>query len=223
MTRIADTLGGIIAWLRTMRGTAGYTGPVSHWWESSLLFSGTMIDWRYEGIICGFVNLFHSTNDEAYLTHAIEAAEDVVRSQLPSGRYLNSSFQFGAVDGGTPHEAAVDVGLLELARLLKAQRKPEWTRYFDVARRNIEGYLVGDLWKGHGFVDQDWNDTLVPNKNATAMRAMMLYGELAGKDVSRYLIPAASVVLESQVRGTERSGGTVHSGTGHQQLAISIV
>ena len=122
------------AWLETMRGPGGYTGPVSHWWESCWLYTGPMIDWRYEGIICGYVELFRKGGDERWLDRAVRAGEDAVAAQTPDGHFGNSSFQHGAQPGGTPHEAAVDVALLELARVLREHGRSGWERLRSTAR-----------------------------------------------------------------------------------------
>lgn len=209
-------------WFETMKASAGYTGPIPHWWESCLIYCGPMIDWRYEGILGGYVGLWSSTDDERWLARARDAADAVLRAQLPSGSYRNSSFQLGAIEGGTPHEAAVDVGLLELATALRGSGADS-TRYILAAERNIQAFLIGRLWDGEGFRDQPaGNDTHVPNKNATTLEALILYEALTGLDMSEYIEAAIRVVLSNQVSSGRRSGGTIHRGTGPLQLAFGI-
>jgi hypothetical protein len=205
----------------------GFTGPIAHWWESSFLYCGPMIDWRYEGIIAGYVTLFGATGDRYWLERAVSAAESVVEGQLPTSSFRNSSFQYGPIEGGTPHEAAVDVGLLELARSLRGggirADGPDWSRYFGAAERNIQAFLIGALWGGRGFRDQPiGNDALVPNKNATALEALLLYEELSGRDMSPYIEGALRVVLAAQIHEGPRAGATIHTGTGAHSLAIGI-
>jgi hypothetical protein len=220
--RVGPAVLKLDAWLQTMLSPSGFMGPISHWWESCLIYCGPMIDWRYEGIISAYVTLFEETGRQLWLERAKEAAEHVVAAQLPSGNFRNSSFQHGAIEGGTPHEAAVDVGLLELARLLHRLDDESWLRYFRAAERNIDGYLTGPLWSERGFREQPWDATLVPNKNATPMEALLLYEELSGRDMRQYVEPALQVILSNQEHSGVRKGGTVHRGTGKHQLAISI-
>ncbi len=221
-TAVADAIGRADAWFESMKASGGYTGPIPHWWESCLLYCGPMIDWRYEGILSGYVTLWGSTNDARWLERARDAAEDVVAAQLPSGSYRNSSFQLGAIEGGTPHEAAVDVGLLEFATALRRTGDDD-EKYQRAAERNIDAFLIGRLWDGRGFRDQpSGNDTLVPNKNATAMEALILHEALVGRDMSEFIDAALRVVLTAQVRSGRRVGGTVHRGTGTLQLAFAI-
>lgn len=205
-----------------MRNERGYCGPVSHWWESNLLYCGPMIDWRYEGIISGYVTLFSKTHQLAWLEKATRAADDALQAQLPNGSFLNSSFQLGPFPGGTPHEAAVDVGLLELAKTLSQLGDRRASGYFQAAERNIRRYLLGTLWNGQGFMDQPWNPVLVANKNATTIEALLLYEELGGGSMQEFLLRAAQVVLQAQVKAGPRVGATIHRGTGNHRLAISI-
>ena len=220
--RITPAVHKLDAWLQTMRGSGGFAGPISHWWESSWLYCGPMIDWRYEGILTGYVRLFEATGREVWLERAQQAADDVVAAQLPSGCYRNSSFQYGAIEGGTPHEAGINVGLLELARALRRRNDPAWSRYAETAERNLRSYWLGPLWSGQGFKEQPWDNTLVPNKNATATEALLLYEELSGYSMLDYTRPAVQVVLNAQERSGPRAGATVHTGTGRHRLTIGI-
>jgi len=205
-----------------MRDVGGYTGPISHWWESSLVYCGPMADWRYEGIICGYINLYRSTGQTIWLERAREACDDLVAAQLPSGKFRNSSFQQGPMEGGTPHEAAVDLGLLELAQLLHENGDNTWLTYFETANRNIQRFLLGELWDGKGFRDQPWNQILVPNKNATIGEALILFEQLSGRDMSTYLEGIADVIVSAQELGGPRSGATIHIGTGRHRLSIGL-
>src|SRR5438034_3584893 len=107
------------AWFETMRGPGGYGGPVAHWWQQSLLYTGAGLDWRYEGMIAGYLRLWERTGDERWLRKARRAGDDLVDGQLASGHYAASAFELNPATAGTPHEAACDVALLLLARALR--------------------------------------------------------------------------------------------------------
>lgn len=227
MAEINDITNAIVmldGWFETMRGPLGYGGPVTHWWESNLLYCGPKFDWRYEGVIIGYLNLFDRTSDLFWLGRAIRAADDVCRAQMPSGNFFNSSFQQGPIEGGTPHEAAVDVALLELALRLKALDDARWHTYQQTAWRNLSAFHIEQLWNGHAFRDQPWNETYVPNKNATTMEALLLQQLLTGEDLEKYIASVADFILGAQVTDPSRPylGGTVHLGTGRHQLVIGI-
>ncbi|NDJ59491.1 MAG: hypothetical protein GYB67_00110, partial [Chloroflexi bacterium] len=93
---IATATARLAAWFATMRtptaqdGAQGYTGPVAHWWQNTLQFTGVGLDWRYEGLIHAYLNLYRATADPQWLTCARRAGDDVVRGQLPNGHFRNS-------------------------------------------------------------------------------------------------------------------------------------
>ena len=89
--QIGLALARLDAWFDTMRGTDGYTGPVSHWWQNSLLYTGIGLDWRYEGIIHGYLTLHERTGNRHWLEKAQRAGDDVVAGQLSSGHLAGSA------------------------------------------------------------------------------------------------------------------------------------
>jgi hypothetical protein len=209
-------------WLDTMRHPLGYSGPISHWWESQFLYTGPQVDWRYEGIIDGYCELFLRTNQQIFLDKAIQAANDVLYQVMPDGRFQRSSFQFGPMPGGTPHEAAVDIGLLGLAKLLKIRGDERFGLYLDVARLNLQAYWMGALWNGQGFQDQPYHNVLVANKHGTLLEALVRLQAL-GVEVSRdYMEACVRVIKACQVRRGPQAGGTVHAGIGPSRLAIPL-
>jgi hypothetical protein len=221
--KIVDAVGRLDGWLESMRSAWGYAGPIVHWWESCLIYCGPMLDWRYEGILSGYVRLYEATGQLLWLERARTAAHDIVRGQLPDGSYRNSSFQFGAMERGTPHEAAVDVGLLLLARMLRTVGDPSFGHYVEVAERNLDEYHLKRLWNGSSFRDQTWSETVVANKNATTIEALLLLEELTGRDLSSFILSAAELILKAQVRTPgPRFGGTVHLGTDADALVIGF-
>src|SRR5690242_5859072 len=44
-TAIDRAVAGLDAWLESMRGPGGYGGPVVHWWQQSLIYTGAGLDW----------------------------------------------------------------------------------------------------------------------------------------------------------------------------------
>jgi hypothetical protein len=63
---IGRAVASLDAWFETMRGPDGYGGPVAHWWQDCLHFTGAGLDWRYEGIIAGYLNLFERTGQTVW-------------------------------------------------------------------------------------------------------------------------------------------------------------
>ncbi len=192
------------AWLETMRGPDGYGGPVVHWWQDNLLYTGPGLDWRYEGMILGYLKLYRNTGDERWLGKARRAGEDLLRGQLPSGNFRHSCFEANPGTGGTPHEAACDVALLRLAHVLREHGDPWWETLAEAARRNLWGYILPVLWdeEARRFRNLPADPTFVPNKAATIAEALLAWADLTGdRDVvNRYVLPSLDAIVAAQVR-----------------------
>ncbi|MGC8786377.1 MAG: hypothetical protein ACP5Q1_03010 [Anaerolineae bacterium] len=192
------------AWLETMRSPEGYCGPVAHWWQNCLQFTGTGLDWRYEGIIIGYLNLYRKTGEEDWLAKARRAGDDLVQGQLPTGNFHNSSFELNPYSGGTPHEAACDLALLHLAETLRAEDDPDWMTYLRTAERNLRDYYLTVLWdeQARAFRDHPYIPSFVPNKSATLSEALVKMAQLTGDSawVESYAQPAWEAILAHQVR-----------------------
>ena len=212
-TRIETAVAGLDAWLETMRGPGGYGGPVAHWWQQSLVFTGAALDWRYEGIISGYLSLWERTCDEHWLRKARRAGDDVVDGQLPDGHYLASAFELNPSTAGTPHEAACDAGLLRLALALRTAGHPGWQIYLDSAERNLRRFYREQLWDAdtRSFRDGPGVSSFVPNKAATACEALFLLAEISGdsRPVERYALPGLDRILAHQVRADGLLDGAI--------------
>jgi hypothetical protein len=219
---VPRAIGLLDGWLDSMRAPDGYAGPVSHWWDSCLVYTGAMFDWRYEGIVCGYLNLYRTTRDKHWRDKARRAADDLMAGQLPDGHFRNSSFEHGPKSGGTPHESAADIALLEMAKALKEDLDPAWENYFHAAELNIQ-VLIAALWTGRGFADQPEMAVLVANKNATMLEALLLYQQLGGTIPGAYIESMAETILSAQiVTPGPRYGATIHRGTFGYELSFGI-
>ncbi len=209
-TAIVQAIGRLDAWLDTMRGPDGYGGPVAHWWQNCLQFTGTGLDWRYEGIVIGYLNLYERTGDERWLAKARRAGDDLVRGQLPSGNFRNSAFELNPCTGGTPHEAACDLALLRLAEALRDRQDSEWRTYLDTAQRNVHLYYVKSLWDAdaRSFRDHPRIPSFVPNKAATLAEALLALARLTGDSMpaETYALPTLDAVLAHQIQGGPLDG-----------------
>jgi hypothetical protein len=197
-------------WLDSMRGPDGYGGPVAHWWQNCLHFTGAGLDWRYEGIILGYLALWRKTHDERWLAKARRAGDDLVRGQLPSGNFRDSCFELNPYTGGTPHEAAADIGLLHLADALRSIADPAWNVYCTAARRNLDQVYIARLWDAQEryFRDTPSVVSFVPNKCATLAEALFKLGELTGESryIEQYALPTLDLVLQYQVQAGPLQG-----------------
>ncbi len=211
-------------WLESMRTPGGYGGPVVHWWQDCLAFCGAGLDWRYEGIIAGYLTLFERTGQEAWLEKARRAGQDLLRGQRPDGHYQCSCFELNPGIGGTPHEAAADIGLLLLARVLRKQRRDDWEPYLRAAERNLRDFYLRRLWSEseQRFYDGVQQPSFVPNKSATLIEALCLVADLTGNDewLHRYVRPTANAILEHQVTspGNRLDGAIAQNSLGRQTI-----
>jgi hypothetical protein len=211
------------AWLETMRGPGGYGGPVAHWWQQSLLYAGPGLDWRYEGIIGGYLLLWERSGDGLWLQKARRAGDDLLAGQLEDGHYPASAFELNPATGGTPHEAACDVGLLRLALALREAGDATWERYAAAAMRNLQTFYVEALWdaEARSFRDSSGAPSFVPNKAATAGEALFLLTELSGEAswVERYALSTLDRIVAYQVQdGGPLDGAIAQNSIGRQRI-----
>ncbi|CAA9544842.1 MAG: hypothetical protein AVDCRST_MAG73-2307 [uncultured Thermomicrobiales bacterium] len=204
---IAAAVAGLDWWFDGMRiggPFPGYGGPVVHWWNHCLAYQGAGLDWRYEGIVAGYLTLWRRFGDRSWLDKARRAGDDLVAGQLPDGHFRNSGFERNPGTGGTPHEVAADVALLLLAQALAGAADPAAARYLAAARANLEAFAFGQLW--HAPTATLWDAPgavgFVPNKAATFAEATMLLAAATGDDalVERYAVPTAERIVGLQIR-----------------------
>lgn len=207
---LAQTVANLDAWLDGLRvtaaeGRAGYGGPVVHWWQNCLAFTGPGLDWRYEGIIAGYLTLWRRTGQARWLEKAARAGDDLVRGQLPEGHFTASCFEMNPYSGGTPHEAAASLGLLLLAQALREGGDERWRRYANGAERNLRRGALARLWdeRAGSFRDHPATPSLVPNKAATLAEALFVLAEITGDEelAARFALPALDAVLALQLAG----------------------
>lgn len=200
-------------WFETIRSDEGYGGPVAHWWQQSLVYTGAALDWRYEGIIAGYLELWRRTSNPQWLDKACRAGDDLVRGQDESSHYRNSAFELNPATAGTPHEGACDVALLLLASTLRDAGCPEWTRYADCAESNLRTFYIDQLWDATtcSFRDSPVAQSFVPNKAATVCQALFLLAELRGDDrwITSYVLPTLEHVIIHQQRGAGLLDGAI--------------
>ena len=200
------------AWLETMRGPAGYGGPVAHWWGQCFRFTGAAADWRHEGVILGYLRLWQRSGAAIWLERACRAADDVLGLALPSGGYRNSSFELNPAPFGTPHEAACDVALLRLALALRASghHAEPAECYATTAARNLERVYAGMLWDAAagGFRDVPYAAGFVANKQATAAGAWLALAEWRhdAACAEQYALPALRLIVRAQQLDGPNSG-----------------
>jgi hypothetical protein len=220
--QISEVVARLDTWFDSMRSTEGYGGPVTHWWQDSLAYTGPGLDWRYEGIITGYLNLYRNTGHDHWLSKARRAGDDLVRGQLASANYRNSSFEINPLTGGTPHEAACDLALLRLALVLKEDQDPDWQRYAQTAEKNLQKFILGILWddKARQLRNTAYDETFVPNKAATTVEALFAWSAVSGEEdlIERCAVPTLNAILAAQVnQPSSPMNGAIYQGLNGRQ------
>jgi hypothetical protein len=197
------------SWLETMRNTDGYSGPVVHWWQNCLMFTGVGLDWRYEGIIAAYLALHRKTSEQRWLDKARRAGNDLLHGQLANSSFKNSQFELNPYSHGTPHEAACDKVLLELADTLGTEGEP----YRFAALRNLQEFHVARLWDADAqmFYDDKSKRIFVPNKASTLTEALFATGDNAL--IENYALPTLDAVVRHQQRSGACRGGIAQYST----------
>ena len=217
-TQIDRAVAQLDAWLDTMRGPGGYGGPVAHWWQQCLLYTGLGFDWRYEGIIAGYLTLWERTSDDHWLAKAQRAGDDLCANELDDGHYPASAFELNPATAGTPHEAACDVALLLLAAALWSAGSSDWQRYAQRAERNLHMFYLQQLWDvdSCSFRDSPTVASFVPNKAATICEALFLLADVTRNAVwvEQYALPTLQRILQHQVRGGRLDGAIAQNSFG---------
>lgn len=200
-------------WLDTMRAADGYGGPVAHWWQQCFLYTGAGLDWRYEGIIAGYLELWKRTRNEQWLAKARRAGDDLVTGQTTTGNFRYSAFEMNPASGGTPHEAACAYALLLFAKTLLSEGLPDWSRYADCAEANLRSFYIDRRWDSTtcSFLDGPGDGSFVPNKAATICQALFLLATVRNDEslATAYALPALDRVIDHQVRDTGPLDGAI--------------
>lgn len=209
----AQRLVNLDAWLETMYqqasasvGYAGYGGPVAHWWQNRFRYAGAGFDWRYEGLLIAYAELYAKTQAQCWLERLERASADVMRAQLPNGHYPASRFEINPGTVGTPHEAAATLGLITASPYVADSHAA-----LAAAKANLDA-LIAALWDdaSAGFNDRPGVLSRVPNKLATLAQALLAYVQHSGDE--SYL-PYAQAALDDVLRfqlGSGRWRGAVH-------------
>jgi hypothetical protein len=211
---VHETVLDLDQWLDAMRVHGGYGGPALSWNGDSLDYSGPGLDWRYEGIITGYLNLWHATSNPAWMGKARQAGEDLLAGQLPSGNFRNSGFDLNPNTGATPHEAAASLGLLKLALALRTLNDDSWSRYYQSALLNIQKYYIQVLWdpRLHTFYDGPAAPSVSPDRLATLAEALFILTRISGESrwIDQYAFYCLDAVQAHQVTEGALKGAIHH-------------
>ncbi|MFH1234115.1 MAG: hypothetical protein V1493_00700 [Candidatus Diapherotrites archaeon] len=207
-------------WLKTMKQKGGYGGPVAHYWSDSLQYTGPATDWRYQGLIEGFLSLYEKTGQKEFLAEAIACGDFIAGSTGPDGSFHNDFFEDNPSFGrkNLLHDAAADIGLLLLSRQLKKEGLASG-KYLGIAMKNFEGLIMPLFFDEKEKAFRQYpkssgtkENLFVPNKICTAAELLLLLSEYSGNQ--KYLkIADASMQKVLGLQNRSEPGGIFQSDT----------
>ncbi len=207
-----SALGRLEAWLATMRGEGGYYGPVVGLRGVAMAWCGPGHDWRWEGLLDGWIALHRRTGSAVYLDRMAQALGDLRDVQLPNGTFRNSYFENNPFEGGMPYEPATIAAVLRAGRCLKEQGRawPDGTA--TMLERFVEQRLIKELWNKVLRTFNNWLqsefEVYSPPAVAAIVETLCDYAELTGtaERWTPYIAQAAESLLKSQVRAGALAG-----------------
>lgn len=211
-----------MAWIHTFRQPTGFGGPVVHYWGHCLDYIGPANDWRYEGLVTAFLELYSKTKNPYFLECTLECGEFVLQSQKSNGSFANSAFEANPsfTYSGQPHESAVDIALLRIAAQLKKEENLHWKKFAAGAEKNIQQILIDRFWNESHESFQQYEqgrfdaapDLIVPNKIATACEALLEFAAVCenSKWIKR-AARAAQPIVKLQSEDEKTAGGIFQS------------
>jgi len=166
-----------------MKQSNGYGGPVAHYWSESLHYIWPAVDWRYQGLIEGFVSLYKKTGQKKFLNEAAKCGDFILSGTKSDGSFLNDHFEDNPSFGrrSLVHDAAVDIGLLKLAFLLR-EKKYSYKKYLFAAMNNLENVLFPYFFDKEEKTFRQYEigtyylkeNLFVPNKICTAIELLLI-------------------------------------------------
>lgn len=229
---INQAVGDLDRWFDTMRGPRGYTGPVADWWRQGFSWTGTTLDWRYEGVIGAYVALWHRTGNGHWLAKAQWAGDDLLAGQAPSGHFGFGPAKSDSYVAPAPHGAACAGALLEIGAALREAGGEGWLPYAAAGELTLRGAIIGELWDPARqlFRQAQGEHSFLPHQNASICEALFRHADLrhSAEPVEGYALPALRTILSLQIRaaGHPLDGAIpyrIHSqGQAHNVLPVCV-
>lgn len=172
-TQLAAAQGRLETWLAGMHGPEGYYGPVIGFRGTSMGYAGPGFDWRYEGLLDGWLAHNRLAPDALLLGRMESALAELCRARLADGTLRCSYFESNPFEGGMPHEPILMASALRVrAALLSAGRpvNPEFEEHVD---RFVRSRLVRELWNKGLKTFNNWLQSEYESYSPTAVAAIV--------------------------------------------------
>jgi hypothetical protein len=167
-SQINSALSALEEWITSIHSQEGYHGPAIGFKGHSIGFCGAGFDWRYEGLIDGWIALHQQTHRDEYLDRIEQAIKELASAQLRNGSFRNSYFEENPFEGGMPYEPAT-VAALCRARTLLASTQRSTTTVDRIIERFLERRCIRELWCKTEQTFNNWMQSDFDNWMAAAV------------------------------------------------------
>ena len=174
--------------------------------------------WSQGPTICGYLNLYRQTGEDRWRYEAIQAADGQCAKLHKSGRYIHAGFEDDRFSS-LVHNSLANCALLDLASgFIEEQRHKDAQKYIDVAKRNIDDYIVGVLWDSENrvfrFAETDYYSPhvarFVANMNSVAAESLIKLASVTGENVyETYAIQVGEWLLTQKVESDDLDDGGI--------------
>lgn len=218
--RIARAAAGLESWFETVHGEDGYRGPSIGLRDTGIAFCGAGYDWRYEGLLDGFCQMYWATRDTAYLDAAERSLVHIQSAQLLNGAFRNSYFEYNPMEGGMPHEPAMLAAVCRTLRCLTAAGKTLPAGVEAMVYRYVHHHLLKQLWNKKLQTFNDWPTSefqyYSPASAAAVIELLLEVADRTGEwnTLEHYVTGAADSLLHAQIKTGPLAGGMPPSSRG---------
>jgi len=155
-------------------------GPVVHRGDIKRMTAIHDTPWTQEAVIQGLLELYRRSGNDYWLRYALHLGDAQCARQRSDGSYRWAGHEDDRFSS-LVHNALADCALLDLADVLRDRSDSDRrTRYINAARKNLEEYVIGTLYRPalQGFavdvVDHyAGRDRFVVNMNSIAIEALI--------------------------------------------------
>lgn len=220
------------SWLQSWKSTSGdYQGYVVHRSDLKRMFRIHGTPWSQGPIMKGYLNLFEKTGNDRWIREATLAADSQCTRLDKTGKYLYAGFEDDRFSSSV-HNSLANSALLDVANVLNfKQRHKEAQRYIDVAKTNIDKYILGTLWDDEfgafRFSTTDYyspqKTRFVANMNSVAIESLFKLFNLTGDELyRRHAIETGEWLLTQSVKSPGLGGGGIRYSHNQPNIHIAI-
>ncbi|MEI8139624.1 MAG: hypothetical protein WCI03_07140 [bacterium] len=201
------------SWFNGMHGPDGYYGPVVGFRGISMGYCGPGFDWRYEGLLDGWLLQSQTGSDFVRLERIEGALAEIWRSQLANGTLRCSYFESNPSEGSMPHEPILMAAALRARACLCLAGRPVDSGLDTLVERFVEERLTRELWNKALRTFNNWLQSeyefYSPSAVSAIVEVLIGYEEATGQTsaLEPMIKGAADSLLAVQIKTGSLAGG----------------